>query len=159
MEASVAPNKAGNFGQEQLADGLFSGFGGDIRIDSGQGRAQPFRECEIAVAVTLGGWFAGRDVRAVENLIAECGQPLQRRFFDDGLSEFDGGSCPLPRSTCEKGLDLTNGNFLRRVPASHVELFYLLAIGVFKLDDDRILRPSNVDATNLHLRYCREADR
>ena len=91
VEGVIVDQRVLAFGAGDFADGLIEGAvpcgAGNVRVDALQRRAQPTEQQHLAIAGTLGGRFAGRDVAAEDDAVAEFAQPVERRLFDDVFVE------------------------------------------------------------------------
>ena len=82
---------------QHLAQGLLAGLVGNGRVQPLDGLAQAPDQHHVAKRVPLGRRFAGRDVRAVADRIAQFLEPGQGGVFDGGFVEahFSGNDQPM----------------------------------------------------------------
>jgi len=75
----------GNAGE--FADRVGDGFRGNFEIDSGEGFFEAAKQHNLGVFGPFSEEFAGGDVRAMDNGVAERGENLEGGFFDGGFGE------------------------------------------------------------------------
>ena len=85
LQLSVGVDQARHVGIDDTAQRVVPGRGRNLRVEPGDGSAQPVDQDHVAVGIALG---AGRlgvgrgDVRAVGSGPAEAGQPAEQGLFD-----------------------------------------------------------------------------
>ena len=93
VKGAVSSLQRGSLRSDQLAKGILQRVGGQVRVQSGQGIAQPLGQHYLAVFGPLRTRRIGSDVRSVSHLPADIHQPLEGDLLDVGFGE--GGHSPV----------------------------------------------------------------
>ena len=87
VEAAVVPDKRRRVMCDHLPEGLVQDLSVQSRVQGLQRAAEPAREDDVAVVVSLTGEGTRSDLRSSEDLVAERVEPFEERFLDGALSD------------------------------------------------------------------------
>ena len=87
MEGVVVGVEVGAVGAGEQAHGFVDGGVGQVRVQADEGVAQAAVEHDVAVGGAFGRGLARGDVGAVDDVVADVGQPFQGGLFDGVFDE------------------------------------------------------------------------